>query len=151
MHRVLILILALATPAAFADSHADPGVVVKQSSHSVAATLDKLEGIVKKKGFTVFARIDHAAGASAVGQSLRPTQVLIFGNPKVGTRLMSASQSAGLDLPIRVAAWEDESGQVWLSYNDPAWLAGRHNIKGRDKVIGKMTGALGKLTDAASK
>ena len=126
-------------------------MVVKKSAHSVAATLDKLEGIVTSKGFTVFARIDHAAGAAKVGQSLRPTQLLIFGNPKVGTALMSSRQSAGLDLPIRVAAWEDASGQVWIGYTAPAALAERHGITDRDPVIEKMTGALGKLTGAAAK
>ena len=148
MYRMLPMLLVLVASSAVAQ---DPGLIVKRSSHSVAATLDKLEGIVKSKGFTVFARIDHAAGAASVGQQLRPTQLLIFGNPKVGTALMTASQSAGLDLPIRVAAWEDAEGQVWLVYNDPAWLAGRHNIKGRGKVVGKMTGALGNLTDAATR
>jgi uncharacterized protein (DUF302 family) len=126
-------------------------MVVKRSSHSVAATLDKLESIVKDKGFTVFARIDHAAGANKVGQSLRPTELLIFGNPKVGTALMSSRQSAALDLPIRVAAWEDASGQVWIGYDAPASLAQRHGIVDRDPVIKKMTGALNGLTDAAAK
>ena len=115
-----------------------------------AALQDKLEAIVKEKGFTVFARIDHAAGAAKVGKSLRPTQLLIFGNPQVGTALISSNQSAGLDLPIRVVAWEDASGQVWLGYTAPAALAGRHGITDRDPVIEKMTGALGKLTDAAA-
>ena len=96
-------------------------------------------------------RIDHAAGAQKVGKQLRPTQLLIFGNPKVGTELMSSQQSAGIDLPIRVAAWEDASGQVWIGYTAPAALASRHAIGDRDPVVAKMTGALGKLTDAASK
>jgi uncharacterized protein (DUF302 family) len=151
MRHALLVMLLLAVPLVHAAGPADPGLIVKKSGHPVAATLDKLEGIVKKKGFTVFARIDHAAGARKVGKSLRPTQLLIFGNPKVGTALMSASQSVGLDLPIRVAAWEDEDGQVWIGYNDPAWLAARYNVKGRGKVIGKMTGALAALTDAAAR
>ena len=125
-------------------------MVVKKSTHSVAATLNKLEGIVKSKGFTVFARIDHAAGASKVGQELRPTQVLLFGNPKIGTALMLSDQAAGLDLPIRVAAWQDENGQVWIAYNAPQWLASRHGIENRAEVIKKMTGALDKLTSAAA-
>lgn len=151
MTRILALIAALSVTAAAADSSPDDALVVKKSAHSVAATLDKLEGIVTSKGFTVFARIDHAAGAAKVGQSLRPTQLLIFGNPKVGTALMSSRQSAGLDLPIRVAAWEDASGQVWIGYTAPAALAERHGITDRDPVIEKMTGALGNLTGAAAK
>lgn len=146
---VLLLCAVFAFPA-FADGSGDAGIVLKRSSHSVAMTLDKLESIVKKKGFTVFARIDHAAGAASVGQSLRPTQLLIFGNPKVGTALMSSSQSAAMDLPIRVAAWEDANGQVWIGYGDPAHLAQRHGIADRDPVVQKMTGALKGLTDAAA-
>ena len=151
MRFVLPALLLLVSIPAHAQGTPDPGLIVIRSSHSVAATLDKLEAIVTKKGFTVFARIDHAAGARKVGKSLRPTQLLIFGNPKVGTALMSARQSVGLDLPIRVAAWEDEDGGVWVGYNDPAWLASRYGIKGRDKVIAKMTGALAKLTGAAAR
>ena len=116
----------------------------------IYTTLDRLEKIVRGKGFTVFARVDHAAGAAKVGLTLRPTQLLIFGNPKVGTQLMSSSQSMGLDLPIRVVAWEDEQGKVWLGYNAPAWMAGRHGVADREPVVKKMTGALGKLTDAAT-
>ena len=148
-HVVLLLLSVLALPVV-ADSMQDQGMVVKKSSHSVSATLDKLEGIVKSKGFTVFARIDHAAGASKVGQTMRPTEVLLFGNPKIGTALMLSRQSAALDLPIRVAAWEDNASQVWIAYNAPLWLADRHGITDRDKVIKKMTGALGKLTGAAA-
>lgn len=141
------LAMAAGTPVANA---ADTGVVTKRSAHSVQATLDKLEAIVTEKGFTVFARIDHAAGAEKVSLSLRPTQTLIFGNPKVGTKLMESNQSASLDLPIKVAAWEDADGAVWVAYNDPAWMTGRHAIADRQAVVDKMTGALGKLTDAAT-
>ncbi|MGI9335956.1 MAG: DUF302 domain-containing protein [Gammaproteobacteria bacterium] len=143
---------AALTMAAEAPAQVSPdgGIVTKRSAHSVQATLDKLENIVAQKGFTVFARIDHAAGAAKVGQGLRPTQTLIFGNPKVGTKLMDAKQSASLDLPIRVASWEDAEGAVWLAYNDPAWLTSRHGIGGAQAVVETMTGALGKLTDAAT-
>ena len=150
IRAVALLLAAIALPAT-ADSMSDPGLVLTKSANSVAVTLDKLESIVKEKGFTVFARIDHAAGAAKVGQTLRPTQLLIFGNPKVGTALMSSSQSAGLDLPIRVAAWEDVQGQVWIGYTAPAALAERHGINDRGPVIDKMTGALGKFVGAAAK
>ena len=151
MKYVALFLLSVFALPVTADGMQDHGLVVKKSTHSVAATLDKLEGIVKSKGFTVFARIDHAAGADKVGQTMRPTAVLLFGNPKIGTALMLSRQSAALDLPIRVAAWEDDSGQVWIAYNAPDWLAARHGITDRDAVIKKMTGALGKLTGAAAK
>ncbi len=148
MTRILIglTLICAATVAAAGDE----GIVRKASAGSVTDTLDKLEQIVKSKGFTVFARIDHAAGAKKVGQSLRPTQLLIFGNPKVGTQLLTSEQRIGLDLPIRVVAWEDPYGKVWLAYNDPAYLADRHDVEDREKVVMKMTGALKKLTDAAT-
>ena len=128
---------------------ADDGIVRKESDHSVAATVDKLEAIVTAKGFKIIARIDHAAAAAAVGTVLRPTQLLIFGNPAVGSKLMSSSQAVGLDLPVKVLVFEDENGQVWMTYNDPAWLLARHVITDRDPVRDKMSKALSAFTDAA--
>ena len=130
---------------------ADEEIVVKRSAHSVQATLDKLEGIVSEKGFGVVARVDHAAAAAKAGEQLRPTQVLIFGNPKVGTALMKSNQRIGLDLPIRVVAWEDEAGAVWVAYHAPKALVVGHDIGNRAEVVKRMTGALGKFTDAATK
>jgi uncharacterized protein (DUF302 family) len=126
------------------------GIVSKTSAHSVKDTLDKLEAIVTSKGFTVVARVNHAKAAEKSGQSLNPTEVLIFGNPKVGTALMKSNQSIGLDLPIKVVAWEDDKGVVTIAYNDPTWMVMRHGIKDRDEVVTKMTGALRKFTDAAA-
>jgi uncharacterized protein (DUF302 family) len=134
-----------------ASAYAQDGVVVKRSAHGVQATLDKLAAIVGDKGFGIVARIDHAAAAAKVGETLRPTQVLVFGNPKVGTALMQSQQSVGLDLPIRVVAWEDEEGTVWVAYNEPGWLAGRYGIGDRGAVVKKMTGALANFTDAATR
>ena len=134
-------------PGARADHH----MIVKASPHSVAKTLDRLSAILEKKGITVFKRIDHAAGAKKVDIELRPTQVLIFGNPKLGSPLMTANQQIGLDLPLKALAWKDEAGKVWLGYTTPAELQGRYGVKGRDEVFKKMTGALNKLTDAALK
>lgn len=147
---VVCTLFSLPPGTAIGDAITPSGMLVNKSANPVGTTLDKLEAIVKDKGFTVFARIDHAAGALAAGQSLRPTQLLIFGNPKVGTALMSSRQSAGLDLPIRVAAWEDADGQVWIGYDAPAHLAERHGIQDRDEVIKTMTGALANLTSAAA-
>jgi uncharacterized protein (DUF302 family) len=139
-----IIILA---PAAFAGT----GLVTKKSAHSVAGTLDRLEKALKDKGIVIFARIDHAAGAKKAGMHLPATEVLIFGNPKLGTPLMQSKRTVGIDLPLKVLAWEDEEGQVWLTYNAPAFLADRHGITGRAEVLKKMTGALQKLTDVATR
>jgi uncharacterized protein (DUF302 family) len=101
--------------------------------------MDRLETEVKAKGMTVFARIDHAAGASAVGLSLRPTEVLIFGNARGGTPLMQSVQTIGLDLPLKALVWQDASGNTWLSYDDPAWLAQRHGLAGEtQRAVGMM-------------
>ena len=126
------------------------GLITKTSSHSVKQTLDNLEKIVKGKGFTVFTRINHAAAAQKIGATLRPTEVLIFGKPKLGSMLMQSNQTIGIDLPVKVIVWEDEQGVVNIGYNDPAWLAKRHNITDRKKPFAKMTGALKKFTDAAA-
>jgi uncharacterized protein (DUF302 family) len=107
---------------------AENGLVTIASTHSVRETIDRLEAEVKAKGLTVFARVDHAAGATEVGLPLRPTELLIFGNAKGGTPLMEAAQTIGIDLPLKALAWEDATGKIWLSYNDPAWLADRHSI-----------------------
>ncbi len=107
---------------------ADNGLVTIASRHPVKETVDRAVATVQAKGMTVFARIDHAAGAKDAGMMLRPTELLIFGNAKAGTPLMKASQPIGIDLPLKLLAWEDESGKVWLSYNDPAWLAARHGL-----------------------
>ncbi|HEX9490303.1 MAG TPA: DUF302 domain-containing protein [Stellaceae bacterium] len=90
--------------------------------------MSKLEAGVKARGMTVFARIDHAAGAAEVGLSLRPTDLLIFGNAKGGTPLMQSLQTIGIDLPLKALVWQDASGNTWLSYNDPSWLAKRHGL-----------------------
>lgn len=132
-------------------SFADPGIINKTSVNSVKETVDKLETIVSNKGFTVVARVNHSKAAEKNGLSLRPTEVLIFGNPKVGTKLMNSNQAIGLDLPIKVLVWEDEKGMVNMSYNDPAWMVSRYGISDREGVVKKMTGALGKFTDAAAK
>lgn len=130
---------------------ADQGLVVIESANGVTATADKLEKILKSKGITVFARIDHAAGAKKIGKSLRPTQLLIFGNPKLGTPLMASNQSIGIDLPLKALVYQATNGKTYISYNDPAYLADRHSIRDRAKVFGKMAGALKNFTAAAAK
>jgi uncharacterized protein (DUF302 family) len=144
-------ILTLILTSLFASSAwATEGMISVKSAHSVAATADRLENILNGKGMTVFARIDHAAGAAKVGKTLPPTQLVIFGNPKVGTPLMQCSHSIAIDLPQKALIWQDESGQVWLSYNDPQYLALRHNTQGCDAVLKKVAMALGNFANKAS-
>lgn len=130
--------------------YAAKGVVNVKSSHSIKKTADRLESILEKKGMTVFIRINHAEGAKKIGKKLRPTELLIFGNPKVGTKLMQCSQSIGLDLPLKALVWESEGGQVWLTYNDPKYLADRHGIAECGSVIKKVENALKNFAKAAT-
>ncbi|MFQ6021579.1 MAG: DUF302 domain-containing protein [Acidiferrobacterales bacterium] len=126
------------------------GLMLTRSHHSVSQTLDRLEAALRVKGLKIFARIDHGAGAGAAGVSLRPTQLLIFGNPKLGSQLFTSNQTAGIDLPMKALAWEDAEGQVWVAYNDPQYIADRHRIHDRAAVIEKMSGALKKLVGQAT-
>ncbi|WP_181179697.1 DUF302 domain-containing protein [Mesorhizobium sp. B2-7-1] len=118
------------------------GLVSVESRFGVAETIDQLVDTVTRAGLRIFARVDHAAGAREVGAALRPTELLIFGHPKGGTPLMQDRQLAGIDLPIKALAWEDEQGKVWLSYNDAHWLAERHGLgdASRDAVAAIATG-----------
>jgi uncharacterized protein (DUF302 family) len=142
----LALCLCIASlPAAAAD-----GLVAVKSASPPKATLDKFEAIAKERGLMVFARIDHAAGAAKVGKTLRPTELLIFGNPQGGTPMMECAQSAGIDLPLKALAWEDAQGQSWLGYNDPAWLAKRHDAAACPAAE-NLRKALGALAEAATK
>jgi len=105
---------------------------------------------VKARGIRVFARIDHAAGATEAGLSLRPTELLIFGNANAGTPLMQSIQSIGIDLPLKALVWQDSHGATWLSYNDPAWLAARHGVPADMAVPGNMSALLAALAKAAT-
>ena len=107
--------------------HSAEGLIALKSPYSAKeTTVDRLEKILEQKSMTIFARIDHAAGAAKAGKTLRPTELLIFGNPKGGTAIMECAQTSGIDLPMKALAWKDASGQVWLGYNDPAYLMRRH-------------------------
>jgi uncharacterized protein (DUF302 family) len=143
---VIVAVGMFLVPAA---GQATDGVVVKKSNYSVGETIDRLAAILGEKGLTVFARIDHEAGASKASLELRPTTVLIFGNPKLGTPLMQAAPTVAIDLPQKALAYEDAAGDVYLLYNDPAYLAARHGIAGRDAVLKKIAGALDTFTNAA--
>jgi uncharacterized protein (DUF302 family) len=126
------------------------GLTTVRSGFGPKETMDRLAAEVKAKGMTVFARIDHAAGAADVGLPLRPTEVLLFGNPKGGTPLMQAVQTIGIDLPLKALVWQDGSDTTWVSYNDARWLAQRHGLgHGVDAAINSMAGALDAVASAA--
>lgn len=144
MHSLLALGLAVAVSAA---SAAD-GLVAIKSPYKAKETMDRFESQVKERGLNVFARIDHAAGATKVGKALRPTELLIFGNPQGGTPFMECAQSAGIDLPLKALVWEDTSSQVWIGYNDPAFLAKRHGVP-QCAVVENLRKALDGLAAAA--
>jgi len=146
--RIAILLAALmvSTVALAGDA---AGLVQKQSPYSVGKTLDRLEGMLEDKGITVALRWPHGQRAAGVDIDLRTTEVMIFGNPNIGSHLMTSAQTAGIDLPMKALAWEDAQGQVWLGYNDPAYIAERHGIDDRGDTIEKMSKALAKLTDKA--
>ena len=131
------------------------GLTTLPSSHGAKDTMDRLEAEVKAKGLTVFARVDHATGAKEAGMQLRPTELLIFGNARGGTPLMQALQTTGIDLPLKALVWEDPGGKVWLSYNEPAWIAQRHASLSGDaasvsEVTSRLAGALAALAKAAT-
>jgi len=143
----LVLLLALCSLAVQA---APPGMRVVASPHSVEVTLDRLERLVRARGITVALRWDHAEKARDAGVALRPTALLMFGNPKLGSQLFTAGQTAGIDLPMKMLAWEDAEGRVWLGYNDPQWIAERHAIRDRDAVLARMARALAGLAAQAT-
>ncbi len=147
--RTIIIAFILVIVSALSLS-AEPGLISLKSSHDVRNTADRLETVLKEKGMTVFLRINHSEGARKVGEKLRPTQLVIFGNPKVGTPLMQCSQTVAIDLPQKALIWQDESGQVWLTYNDPQYLAARHGIDGCQAVVVKVQTALKNFTQAAT-
>jgi uncharacterized protein (DUF302 family) len=126
-------------------------LITRQSQFDVSTTLDRLEAALNEKGIKPLARVDHAAAARAVDLELRATQVLFFGNPRLGTPLMQSDQTAGLDLPMRVIAWEDEEGTSWLGYHSPQAMFERLDLQGVTEVVGKMSAVLDALTGFAIK
>ena len=131
-------------------SLAADGLVAMKSPHSVKETIDRFEAAAKARGLNGFLRLDHAAGARRSGR-LRPTELLVFGNPQGGTPLMECAQSAGIDLPLKALAWLDASGQVWLGYNDPQFIASRHDGKDCGQVANNLAKALAGLAQEAVK
>lgn len=149
MTRFICAVAAAVVVMAAGSAQAE--LIRKQSPNTVANTIDRFEAAVKGKGLTVFARIDHAAGAKKVKKELRPTLLIIFGSPAVGTPLMQAQQTMGLDLPLKVLAWQDADGKVWIGYQAPADMAAAHGVPKDNPVIKRITGALNAFTDAAVK
>jgi uncharacterized protein (DUF302 family) len=129
----------------------DAGLLTVSSSFGPRETMERLVAEIGAKGLTVFARIDHAAGAAQVGMSLRPTELVIFGNAKGGTPLMQREQTVGIDLPLKALVWEDADGKTWLSYNDPGWIVQRHSVSPESvPAVKAMTDLLAALAGKAT-
>ena len=127
------------------------GLTTIRSSYGPEETMNRFEAEVRAKGMIAFAHIDHAAGAAAVGLSLRPTELLIFGNARGGTPLMELAQTAGIDLPLKVLVWQDASGITWLSYIDPTWIAKRHGLHSEvGATVRVLTAALNQMARSAA-
>jgi uncharacterized protein (DUF302 family) len=132
------------------DENGPPiGLISRPSPYSVEETVDRLEQVLSENDLTVIARVDHEAGAASVDLELRPTQVLIFGNPLAGTPLMQCGQTIAIDLPQKALVWQDETGQVWLGYNNPYYLAERHRLSECDDAVEQVANALENLMSAA--
>jgi uncharacterized protein (DUF302 family) len=129
---------------------ADADLVTLPSPYGANETVDRVKWLLDQKKIEVFAHIDHAEGAKRVGLSLRPTQVLIFGNPQAGTPLMQSQQTIGLDLPMRILVWEDDADKVWLTYRRPELLAQRHHVADRDEAVKALDAGLAALAGAAT-
>lgn len=140
-----LAIVFIAFPAIASD-----GMVNVQSNFNVEETADRMESILKEKGMTVFNRIKHSEAAAAVGIELRNTELILFGNPKVGSPLMKCQQSAAIDLPQKALIWEDDKATVWISYNNPRYLEKRHNITGCEEVISKIERALAGIAESTA-
>lgn len=140
---LLSALLMLLPPAALA---VDNGIIARPSKYSVSETISRIESTAQAKGIIVFARIDHSGEAEKIGMTMRSTQLLILGNPKGGTPLMNATPSLAIDLPMKVLAWQDADGKVWVGYNSPDYLQKRHGLTGEQA---KPLGAPGGLIDAA--
>jgi len=151
-HPLLALtLLWLSSIAVYADSSQSTqqnNLIIKESPYSVTQTMDNFENVVKKKGFTIFARIDHKKNAESADLTMNDAQVLIFGNPKGGTLLMQQDIRVALDLPLRVVAYQGGDDKVYIAYHDPMTLGNNYDLTG-SKVIPKVTRGLDKLTSAA--
>jgi uncharacterized protein (DUF302 family) len=146
MRKFLIAFCLLIAPYAYADN----GLVSVQSPHDVAKTVARLKTVLTDKKMTLFAVVDHTAGAKKVGLELRPTVVVIFGNPKGGTPFMQCAQTVGIDLPLKALIWQDDKGQTWFTYNDPQYIADRHGVKDCGEVVKATSAALAGFAKATT-
>jgi uncharacterized protein (DUF302 family) len=126
------------------------GLTTVPSRFGPKETMDRLATEIQAREMKVFARIDHAAGAAEVGLTLRPTELIIFGNARGGTPFMQSVQTVGIDLPLKVLVWEDAAGKTWLSYNEPSWIARRHGLRNAEQVVSKMGAALSAIARKAA-
>ncbi len=126
------------------------GLTTVPSHFAPKETMDRVETEIGEKGMNVFARIDHAAGAAEVGLTLRPTELIIFGNARGGTPFMQSVQTVGIDLPLKALVWQDAAGKTWISYNDPGWIAHRHRITKAEPILSKMADLLSAISTAAA-
>ncbi|MDH5612864.1 MAG: DUF302 domain-containing protein [Gammaproteobacteria bacterium] len=145
---ILIMLILVATQS-IGDTNSQ-GLIKIKSQYTVSITIDRLEHAITNKGMTIFKRISHSDGSEAVGMKLRPTALLIFGNPRAGTPIMLCEQTAAIDLPQKALAYEDKNGQVWLAYNDPAYIENRHHIKDCEKPLQKISDALATFSRMAT-
>ncbi len=141
----ILVVLIISVPI-----YAAEGMIDVESSFGVEETGDRLDNILKEKGMTIFNRVKHSDAAKNVGVELRETELIIFGNPKVGSPLMKCQQSVAIDLPQKALIWKDNEGKVWISYNNPRYLEKRHNISNCEEVISKIEKALAGISKAAS-
>lgn len=156
VNKLLLLLSLFVVVAGFEIKHPKasakvPGLIKKQSPHSVEKTTERMVSILKKKGLTVFNTINHAKGAKNAGLKLRPTTLIVFGNPKMGTKLMQCDQRMGMMLPMKILVWKNKHDKVMLGYTDPMHFKERFELKDCNGVLSKMQNALNKLTDAAIK
>ena len=126
------------------------GLTTIPSRFGPKETMDRLEAEIRAHGLSVFARIDHAAGAAEVGLTLRPTELIIFGNARGGTPLMQASQTAGIDLPLKALVWQDAANNTWLSYNEPSWIVYRHGLRLEAEIVDRLANTLGAISRRAA-
>ena len=150
MFRTSLILALAATSFAAAQAPDVEGMVVVESAHSVADTQERLEAALEENGLILVAVVAHDQNAENADLELRPTRLLIFGNPQAGTPLMQEQQTVAIDLPQKMLIWEDAEGSVWLGYNDPQYLKERHGIEGLDELFGNISGALENLAEAAT-
>ncbi|HFB67270.1 MAG TPA: DUF302 domain-containing protein [Aeromonadales bacterium] len=149
LSTLLLSLFFISLTACASTSSINNGLVSIKSQNSVDKTVSLLKATLNKKGMTIFTTIDHAANAKKVGLSLRPTQLIIFGNPKIGSKLMACAQSVAIDLPQKYLVSEDKKGQVWITYNTPQYLDKRHGLSACEKIITKVSGALNGIARSA--